>query len=193
MEESQIKLDDLHRIFIGEAPLEFLVEVLGRAIILYIALLIILRLMGKRMCGQLTISELAVMITLGAIVSSPMQIPERGIVQGIVILICALAFQRGINYMGVKSKKFEKTIQGDVCLLVSDGVINNAQLEKEKISKPQLFAMLRNENIFNLGNVERVYLEANGNISIFTSSTGEPGLSIVPAADDLEPEHQPTT
>src|SRR5690606_32862764 len=184
MEESQIKLDDLHRIFIGEAPLEFLVEVLGRAIILYIALLIILRLMGKRMCGQLTISELAVMITLGAIVSSPMQIPERGIVQGIVILICALAFQRGINYMGVKSKKFEKTIQGDVCLLVSDGVINNAQLEKEKISKPQLFAMLRNENIFNLGNVERVYLEANGNISIFTSSTGEPGLSIVPAADD---------
>jgi len=184
MEESQIKLDDLHRIFIGEAPLEFLVEVLGRAIILYIALLIILRLMGKRMCGQLTISELAVMITLGAIVSSPMQIPERGIVQGIVILICALAFQRGINFLGFKSKRMEKTVQGDVCLLISDGEVNTAQLKKEKISEYQLYAMLRNEQIFNLGQVERAYLEANGSISIFTSPDDKPGKSIIPPDGD---------
>src|SRR5690554_2634268 len=151
----EIKLNDWYRIFIGEAPTEFLLEVFIRTVILYIVLLIILRLMGKRMTGQITISEMAVMITLGAIVSAPMQVPDKGIVQGIVILFCALAFQRGLNFWTVKSRKAEALVLGDVCLLVRDGRIDVDQLKKEKMSRQQLFAMLRNNNFFSLGQVER--------------------------------------
>lgn len=109
----EIKLNDWQRILVGEAPVEFLLEVLFRTIIIYFFLLVVLRLMGKRMTGQLTISEMAVMVTLGAIVSAPMQIPDRGIIPGIIILICALTFQRGVNLLGFTSSKIETAIQGE--------------------------------------------------------------------------------
>ena len=79
MKKEEIHRGDWHRILIGTAPTEFLLEVLIRTIIIYLFLLVTLRLMGKRMGGQLTISELAVMLTLGAIVSVAMQIPEKGL------------------------------------------------------------------------------------------------------------------
>ncbi len=192
MEKDQIKLGDWYRILIGDAPTEFLLEVFIRTTILYITLLIILRLMGKRMTGQLSISEMAVMITLGAIVSAPMQVPEKGIAQGIVILLCALAFQRGLNFLTVKSKKAEVAVLGDVCLLVSDGQIDIKQLEKEKMSRQQLFAMLRNNNYFNLGQIERAYLEANGSLSIYPFAEKRPGLSLLPPSDETVADVQHT-
>lgn len=142
------------------------------------------------MTGQITISEMAVMITLGAIVSAPMQVPDKGIVQGIVILICALAFQRGLNFLTVKSKKAETVVLGDVCLLVSDGRIDVDQLKKEKMSRQQLFAMLRNDHLFNLGQVERAYLEANGSLSVYPFKDQRPGLSLLPPSDETVAEVQ---
>src|SRR5687768_10612354 len=112
MKKEDIQPWDWQRILFGEAPPEFLVEVFVRTFIIYIALLIIVRLMGKRMGGQLTVSELAVMVTLGAIVSPAMQIPQLGVLMGILILICALIFQRGLNLTETKSPAFEKISQG---------------------------------------------------------------------------------
>ena len=104
MKKEEIKPWDWQRIFLGEAPAEFLLEVLIRTIVIYLVLLVVLRLLGKRMDGQLTLTEMAVMITLGAIVSVPMQIPDRGILMGVVALVCALIFQRGWNRVTVKNE-----------------------------------------------------------------------------------------
>ncbi|MDX3916076.1 MULTISPECIES: DUF421 domain-containing protein [Olivibacter] len=99
MKKEEIKLTDIQRILFGETPAAFMLEVFIRTIIIYLALLLVLKLLGKRMTGQLTIAEMAVMITMGAIVAVPMQIPDRGIVQGIIILLLAVAFLRGLNYL----------------------------------------------------------------------------------------------
>ena len=93
MNKYDIHLSDIYRILFGEAPVEFLVEVFIRTWLIYLILLIIVRLMGKRMSGQLTIAEMAVMVTMGAIVAPAMQIPNLGILQGALILFLALAFQ----------------------------------------------------------------------------------------------------
>ena len=123
MKKEEILWGDWHRILLGPAPVEFLLEVLLRTAVIYLVLLVILRMLGKRMGGQLTISELAVMLTLGAIISVPMQIADRGVLQGILVLICALVFQRGINYLAVKNEKIERILQGHESQLVRDGVI----------------------------------------------------------------------
>ena len=193
MKKEEIFLSDIHRILFGNAPVEFLLEVLLRTIIIYLTLIVILRIMGKRMSGQLTISELAVMVTLGAIVSAPMQIPERGILQGVAVLIFALAFQRGLNYFGAKNKKAEKLIQGEEAILVKNAVMQLEAMDSNKISKQQLFASLRNAGIFNLGEVDRVYLEASGLISIFSAKNAVPGLSLFPDTDKQIHEIQYST
>jgi uncharacterized membrane protein YcaP (DUF421 family) len=108
MKKEEIIPFDWHRFLFGQAPAEFLLEVFIRTSIIYIVLLIIVRLLGKRMSGQLSISELSVMVTLGAIVAPAMQIPQMGVLQGAMILVCALAFQRGLNLMEFKKAAFEQ-------------------------------------------------------------------------------------
>jgi uncharacterized membrane protein YcaP (DUF421 family) len=183
MKKEDILWDDWHRILIGSAPTSFLLEVLIRTVIMYLVLLVVLRLMGKRMGGQLTISELAVMVTLGAIICVPMQVPDKGIIQGIFVLLCAWAFQRGFNLLGVKSSKMENLIQGKEAVLLKDGVLDVEQLEAANISRQQLYGVLRAQNIYNLGEVERVYIEGCGIFSVFKFDAPKPGLSIFPSRD----------
>jgi len=177
MEKEDIKLSDWQRILFGDAPMIFLLEVFLRTIVVYCALLIALRFMGKRMTGQLSVAELAVMITLGAIVSVPMQIPDRGILLGLLVLLCALLFHQGINLLQVYSRKAEQMAEGGESLLVKDGVLQITSLRGNRISRQQLFAALRNREIFNLGEVRRVYLEAGGMFSIFTFEKPRPGMA----------------
>lgn len=192
MKKEDIRWDDWHRILIGSAPTAFLLEVLIRTVIMYLVLLVILRLMGKRMGGQLTISELAVMVTLGAIICVPMQIPDKGILQGIFVMICALIFQRGFSYIGFRGGKMETLMQGKEAVLVKDGVIVVDELEKANISRQQLYGVLRSQEIYNLGGVERIYIEACGIFSVFKADNPRPGLSLFPPADEHIHEVQGT-
>lgn len=130
MEKDEIHFGDIKRWLFGQMPPEFAIEVFIRTILIYIFLLLVVRLMGKRMSGQITLTEMAVMITLGAIVSPAMQLPDRGLLFGVVGLLIALLFQRGYNYLGVKSSKLEDITQGTLSLLVKDGELNLGELEK---------------------------------------------------------------
>ncbi|MDQ4139865.1 MAG: hypothetical protein M3142_05015, partial [Bacteroidota bacterium] len=105
MKKEEIFLGDWQRILLGNAPWEFMLEVFIRTAIVYVALLITWRLLGKRMSAQLTITELAVMITLGGIASVPMQLPDRGILLGFLGLAIAILFQRGLNLVTFRSRK----------------------------------------------------------------------------------------
>lgn len=183
MEKKDIQFPDWKRILLGEAPAEFLLEVFIRSAVVYLALLIIVRLLGKRMSGQLTLTETAVMVTLGAIISAPMQDPQKGILEGVLVLIVALLFYRGFNLWGYKSSTFEKISQGHSSMLIKDGVIELKELNATKLTKQELYAQLRRRNIYNLGTVKRAYLEGCGMMSIFREESPKPGLPLLPEKD----------
>jgi uncharacterized membrane protein YcaP (DUF421 family) len=184
MKKGDIIWADWHRILVGNAPDSFLLEVLIRTIFLYLFLLLTLRLMGKRMGGQLTISELAVMLTLGAIICVPMQIPDKGILLGFMALLVALAFQRWFNLIGFKSGKAEELIHGTESMLIKDGQLVVSELKKMNISRQQLYAILRSQQVYNLGEIERTYIEACGLFSVFKFKHPQPGLSLLPTKDE---------
>ena len=183
MKKEEIHLGDIRRILFGQAPPEFMIEVFIRTAIIFIVLLLIVRLMGKRMSGQITITELAVMVTLGAIVSPVMQLPDRGLLFGVVVLTVSLLFQRYINLWGFKNEKVEKATQGRMSLLVKDGILNLEELEKTRVTKQQLYSMLREKKIHNLGKVKRAYLEACGILSVFETDDNKAGLPLLPSKD----------
>lgn len=184
MKKEDIHLSDWKRILLGDTPVIFMLEVFLRTLFIYLVLLVILRLLGKRMNGQLSITEFAVMVTLGGIVSPIMQLSDRGILIGIISLLCVLIFLRGINWLAFKYRKAEVVTQGDVSLLVKDGVLQLKDLEEGHISKEQIFATLRSYNIQHLGEIRRVYLEASGLFSIFKRKEPQPGMSVLPDQDD---------
>ena len=136
------------------------------------------------MNGQLTIIEFAVMVMMGAILAVPMQIPDRGILQGLIILTITLGFLRGINLLAFKNSKFEKVLQDEVGLLIKDGVIELKELQRTRISRQQLYEVLRSKKIYQLGKVKRFYIEACGIFSLYTEEGRKPGLPIFPPDDD---------
>lgn len=184
MKKEDIHLWDVNRILFGEAPHIFLIEVFVRTAFIYALLLLAVRLMGKRMSGQLTISEMSVMLTLGAIVSPAMQSPGVGLLQGALILFLAFCFQRGLNFFEFKSKKLEKLNHGEIVMVVKDGTMMLNEMTQAKLSRQQLFAVLRSEGIHNLGELDRVYLESFGMFSIYKSKKNKPGLDIFPPDDE---------
>jgi uncharacterized membrane protein YcaP (DUF421 family) len=194
MKKEQIYLWDIKRILFGEAPPQFLFEVFIRALIIYIASIAVMRLLGKRMNGQLTIVELAVIVTMGATVAVPMQIPDRGIAQGFVVLLCILVFLRGINWIAFHNSRFEKLVQGETSILIRNGVLNMAELKRTRITQQQVFEILRAKKIFHLGKVKRLYLEACGIFSVYPEETPKPGLPVFPPDDQsiLKEQKQPT-
>lgn len=191
MKKEEIQFGDWQRILFGNAPAEFLLEVALRTVIIYLVLLIIMRLMGKRMNAQLTITELSVMIMLGAIVSVPMQIPERGLLHGILILCCALVLFRGLNWLAYRYRRVELLAQGELQVIIGDGMLNRQQMAKAKLSREQLFANLRAKKFQHLGELKRVYLEAKGEFSVYPQKPPRPGLSILPEKDrSIHGEHE---
>ncbi len=183
MEKQEIKILDLHRILFGQEPPYFLIEVLIRALLTYIILLVIVRWLGKRMSGQLSILEMAVMLTLGAIVSVGMQIPDRGVALSAIVLLFILIFQRGLAWLGFKQRKVENLTHGTLDVLVINGIMQLETLQRCNISRQQLFAHLRSKNVTNLGTVRRVYLEASGLFSIYEFDKPRPGLPLFPPID----------
>lgn len=184
MKKEEIHLGDVQRILFGQAPPEFMLEVFIRTLIVYLATLIVLRWLGKRMSGQLSITEIGVMITMGAIVSVPMQLPDRGILPGLLALVCAVGFLRGIHWLSFKSGKVEQVVQGDTILLVKDGIMQVEEMKKSRISRQQIFAELRGKQVYNLGKVKRMYLEACGLFCIYQEKGSKSGLSVLPPKDD---------
>ncbi|RYZ52000.1 MAG: DUF421 domain-containing protein [Sphingobacteriales bacterium] len=183
MKKEEIHLFDYSRILIGNAPVEFLLEVLIRTILIYVAAIIAIRLLGKRMSGQISITEMAVMILMGAIIAPAAQIPERGILAGATILLCVLILNRAVNFLGIRKPKLEKLTQGNLSMLVKDGMLQQEEMRKTNIPNQQLFAELRAKKLYNLGMVKRVYLEAGGQFSIYKFEVQRPGLALFPPND----------
>lgn len=187
MEKEDIKIGDWHRLLIGDNPWGFALEVFGRTLVIYLCLMIVMRLLGKRMNAQLTIMDLAVMLTLGAIASVPMQAFDRGILPGVILLVSVLLLHQASTRIIYKKRDIEVLTQGAVSLLVKEGVIDPDGLKRMRISKDQLFSVLRKKGVRHLGQVKRLYSEADGHFSLFRRDEPKPGLTVFPRTENVLP------
>ncbi|MFD2571298.1 DUF421 domain-containing protein [Spirosoma soli] len=184
MKKEEIHLADWQRILFGVAPPEFLLETLIRAILIYSILLVVVRLLGKRMSGQLTITEMSVMVTVGAIISPSLEAPDRGILLAVVAMLCMMVFQRGLTWLEFRNKKFENISQGETTILIKDGILQLGNMADTKITRQQILAQLRAKGIYNIGEIKRLYIEACGAFSIYKLKEPKPGLSTLPPDDE---------
>lgn len=145
MKEYQIHIDDLQRIFIGEANMDFYIEVIIRTVIIYLILIVSMRLLGQRMASQLSRIEMAAMVSLAAAIGVPLQTPERGLLPAVIIAIVVVCVARIVSYYSSRNQKFKKLSQDDLDVLVEDSVLNIPLMKKTRITRERLFAQLRSE------------------------------------------------
>lgn len=137
-----------------------------RSILIYIFVLIVMRLMGKREIGQLQPFALAIAIMIADLASIPMTDSGIPITNGIISILGLLLMHLVISFLNVKSIKAREIICGKPTILIYRGKIDEKALKKERFTINELEERLRGNNIYNLGDVEYAILETSGQVTV---------------------------
>lgn len=177
----EIELPDWQKFLFGDQDHWFLIEILLRTVVMYLALLFGLRLMGKRGVRQLSVFELVVIIGLGSAAGDPMFYEEVGILSALAVFITVIAVYRLTTFLIAKSKRVEGIVEGKTVCLIEDGRFCIKSFDKEDLAQDEFFSELRVKGISHIGQVDRAYLEVSGELSVFyfADEDVKPGLPIL--------------
>lgn len=158
-----------------------------RSILIYIFVLVVMRLMGKREIGQLQPFELAIAIMIADLASIPMTDPGIPISNGVISILGLLVMHLIISIINMKSIKAREIICGKPTILVYRGKIDEKALKKERFTINELEERLRGNNIINLGDVEYAILETSGQVTVIQKPEKR---NTIPEDFNIVPEYE---
>lgn len=141
-------------------------EKIIRALIVYLFLLIMFRVLGKRQVGQMTPFDLVVLLILSNVLQNAMIGPDNSVLGGLIGALTILAVNWAVGRIAFDSPKFERAIEGVPTVLIHNGKYVEGNLRKETISKEDLMSNLRTQGCFTVTEVETAVLEPSGKISL---------------------------
>lgn len=158
-----------------------------RSIILYIIILIVMRMMGKREIGQLQPFELVIAIMIADLASIPMTEGGVPISNGIVPILGLLVMHLAISAINMKSIKMREIICGKPSILIYRGRIDEKMLRKERFTINELEERLRGNNVNNIGDVEYAILETSGQLTVIQKPNKR---NAIPEDFNIMPEYE---
>lgn len=145
-----------------------------RTIILYFAVVMALRLMGKRQVGQLQPSELVIAIMISEVASIPMQNIGVPLFSGIIPVLTLIIAEVILSFIGLKNQKIRRILTGRPSILIQKGKVKEKELRKTRFSVEDLLEELRINNYPDITEVEYAILETNGRLSIVPKTEARP-------------------
>jgi uncharacterized membrane protein YcaP (DUF421 family) len=146
-----------------------LLRVIVVGICAYTALVILLRVTGKRTLSKMNAFDFVVTVALGSILASTILNSEVSLSKGLlaVVLLCGLQF--AVTYMSVRWKPFSRLVKSEPKLLFFNSQWLPDAMRQERVTEDEVIAAAREHGIGDLSNVRAVVLETNGTISIIRS------------------------
>ncbi|OLY91259.1 Protein of unknown function [Cnuella takakiae] len=184
MKPEEIKLGDWMRMWMGEVPPLFLLEVVVRILIIFVLLIVSMRLLGLRMAAQLNRIEMLALFSLAAAIGVPLQVPDKGLLPAVIIAFVVVSVGKLLAWTAFNNQRFENLTEDNYAILVKDGVVQMKELRQTSLTIDRLNAKLRSLGVKQLGEVKRLYFEAKGSFSLVREQEPKPGLSVLPAFDD---------
>ena len=138
-----------------------------RTIILYLVLIAVVRLMGKRQIGQMEPSEFVVTMLVANLASIPMQDGGISLFSGLVPILTVLGMELVLATAAMGSVWVRKLLCGKPVILIENGKINQSALRATRVTLDELTGHLREKDILDPQNVQYAILETNGNLSVF--------------------------
>ncbi|GGA35361.1 DUF421 domain-containing protein [Psychrobacillus lasiicapitis] len=138
-----------------------------RTIMLYWIILGILRVMGKREVGELSIFDLVVFLLIAEVAAFALDDPHSNFIHALVPMLILLIIQIGVSYFSLKSKKFRDTMEGEPSIIMKEGIINEKEMRKQRYNLDDLLQQLREQQIGSIRSVSYAFLEPSGNLSVF--------------------------
>ena len=143
-----------------------MVSVLARTLIIYLSLILVMRLMGKRQIGELEISDLVTTFLISEIASLPITDIKIPLSHAIVPIIILLALEVAISMLLSKFPKLKFIFSTRPATLIRNGILQKKALENSRLSFDELFSQLRQKGYDDISQIKYAILEQNGNITV---------------------------
>ena len=138
-----------------------------RTIIVYLVLILVIRLLGKRQIGQMEPSEFVVAMLLADLASVPMQDGSIPLVAGLVPIVTVLGAELILSGLSMGSVKVRRVLCGKPVILIGNGKILQNNLRRTRVTLDELMGHLREKDVLDISQVQYAILETNGNLSVF--------------------------
>lgn len=157
---------DFTKIFLDQLTWTLTFELLLRCSIMYMMIIVFLRLTGKRGVRQLSIFEVAIILSLGSIAGDPMFSTDLPLMMAFVVMSTIIILYRVTTLLMMKYQAFEDLLEGKALYIIEDGVLVVDKIKKGKMSHDEFFSEMRQQNIEHLGQVKVGLLESDGKFSL---------------------------
>ncbi|MDO9535487.1 MAG: DUF421 domain-containing protein [Bacillota bacterium] len=160
-----------------------------RTILIYVIILIVMRLMGKREIGQLSVFDLVVAIMIAEVAVFPMEDLTIPLYMGLLPLFVLAGAEILLSWLCLRFTFFRRITDGYPSVLIFKGKVNEKEMRKQRYNINDLIGQLRQKSIFNISDVEYAILETSGDLSVMVKNTKRPvnpeDLNISPLAEDI--------
>ncbi len=144
-----------------------------RSIGLYVIMLVVIRLLGKKTIGNFTAFDLLVALMLGEVVDEVIY-GDVSFIEGTVAIIVIAVAKYFTTYLSFASPRLAKILEGTPTILVKEGQLNEKVMKSELMSKGEVHAALRLREIEDMREVKLATLEVDGEISVIKEDWAEP-------------------
>jgi uncharacterized membrane protein YcaP (DUF421 family) len=141
-----------------------------RAVVIYVALLLALRLFGKREVGQFTLYDLVFILLVANALQPAITGPDTSVVGGIVLIVALV----GVNYLVGKldnMPRFHQLFAAAPAVIVKDGKYVPAVMKREGVDQAEVEMSMREHGVTDMKDVQLAVLEADGTISVVPTTS----------------------
>ncbi len=150
-----------------------------RTVILYLLLMAAMRLMGKRQLGELQPSELVVTLLLSDLAAVPMQENGLPLLNGVLPILVLVSVELLLSGVMLKFPPIAKLVSGSPIPIIRDGVVDAAALRRLRMTVEDLDESLRQQDVFDIRQVQYAIAETNGHISVYCYDETEMPVVII--------------
>jgi len=141
-------------------------ELVVRGLVVYVFLILLLRVTGKRQIGQLSPFDLVLLLILSNAVQNSMNAGDNSLIGGLISAVTLVVVNYLVGLIAFKSKKLEAIIEGHPQLIIHEGKLFEDVMNEAKLTRHELDSTLRQSGYFEIKDVKLAILETNGTVSV---------------------------
>ena len=149
-------------------------ELIIRSVIVYVFLVVLLRITGKRQIGQLAPFDLVLLLVLSNAVQNSMNGGDNSVIGGIISATTLIMLNFGVGYLTYRSKKMEALLEGQPEVLIHNGKLFEKAMARAQLTHHELNAALRQAGCTCVAEVHFAVLENNGTVTVTSRNEASP-------------------
>jgi uncharacterized membrane protein YcaP (DUF421 family) len=132
----------------------------------YAALVLLLRVSGKRTLSKMNAFDLIVTVALGSTLATVLLSKDVALAEGVLAFALLIGLQYAITWCSARSRGFETWVKARPTLLVYNGAFIPGVLRDQRVTEAEVQAVVREQGIGSLGEVDAVVLETDGSLTV---------------------------